>query len=113
MAKPGWISREKLIKLLGEEGAGRLISVFGGGGRVLVPALGTDAFARFAAKLDDEIAADKFCAEFAGLLIQLPARLVPFDEQIVRLHRQMVTPTEIQRRLGCAARYVYWVLSRE
>ncbi len=105
------MSRKKLIKLLGEEGAIRLISAFGGRA-FLTPSSGSEAFARFAAKLNDTIAA-KFCAEFADLLVELPARLVPFDEQIVRLRREMFTPTEISRRLGCAERYVYLVLSKE
>jgi hypothetical protein len=54
-----------------------------------------------------------FCAEFSGLVVELPARLVPLDEQILKLRREMLTPTEISRRLGCAERYVYLVLSRQ
>jgi hypothetical protein len=106
------VSREALVKLLGDAGAARLLKVFGGV-RMLTPGgPESPSFARFAAKLGEEIAR-KFCAEFGKSEVSLPRRLVPLNEEIMRLHREMLAPAEISRRLHCTERYVYLVLSRQ
>ena len=107
-----WVSRKALIKLLGEAGAARMVEVFGGG-RFWAPRPDVPAFLRFADEIGDEEIARKFCAEFGDIRVSLPRRLVPLDEQIVRLRREMLAPAEIARRLNCAERYVYAVLARQ
>ncbi len=107
-----WVSREALIKLLGEADAARVVEKLGGT-RFYSPAPDAPAFLQFAAKIGDQGIARKFCSEFGGILVTLPRRLVPLDQQIVKLRREMVAPTEIARRLCCAERYVYAVLARQ
>jgi hypothetical protein len=85
-----------------------VVEVFGGA-RFWAPPPDSPAFARFAEKLGEEIAR-KFCAQFGDTQVSLPRRLVPLDEQIVKLRREMLAPAEIARRLHCAERYVYAVL---
>lgn len=106
----GWVSREALIKLLGEAGAARVVEKLGGK-RINLPALDAPGFAGLAAKLGEEIAR-KFCTEF-GSQVTIPQRLVPLDEEIKRLGREQLTKAEIARRLHCAERYVYLVLARQ
>lgn len=109
--KDRWVSREALIKMLGEAGAARVVEVFGGR-KTFLPAPGDPGFPRIVAKLGEEIA-HKLCAEFGEASVTFPRQLVPFDEEIVKLNREMMTPTAIARRLGCSERYVYQVLSRQ
>jgi hypothetical protein len=104
-----YVSRDRLIELLGAQGAARVVDVFGGS-RIYVPEPDTESFAPIAAKLGDETAR-KLCYEFGGLQVVLPARLVATRQEIVRLRAEGVRPAEIARRLGCAERYVYYVLA--
>jgi hypothetical protein len=106
----GWVSREALIRTLGQADAARVVEVLGGE-RIYVPAAADPAFSRLAARLGEEIAR-KVCAAFGGR-VTFPQRLVPLDEEIGRLRREMLTPVEIARHLHCAERYVYLVLSRQ
>ena len=107
----GDISRGTLIMLLGDVGAARLTKRFGGR-RFYVPSPDSPSFSRFAAKIGDAEVARKFCAEYGGLSVTLPKRSIPLNEQIVRLHREMLSNGEIATRLNCTERYVYLVLSR-
>lgn len=106
----GWVSREALIRTLGQADAARVVEVLGGK-RLDVPAAADPAFSRLATRLGEEIAR-KVCAAFGGQ-VTFPRRLVPLDEEIGRLRREMLTPTEIARHLHCTERYVYLVLSRQ
>jgi hypothetical protein len=106
----GWVSRERLIELLGELGATRLIEVFGGA-RIFVPRPGSDSYAQVAAKLGGETAA-KFCAEFGDMRVTIPQRLIATRDQILKLKRTHSAP-EIARELRCSERYVYTVLASE
>ena len=109
--KSCWISRKALIKLLGEVAAARVIEAFRGA-KMLLPAPDAPGFARLAEKLGDEVAR-KLCTKFGGAQIMLPLQLVPLNQEIIRLRREQLTPTEIARQLHCAERYVYLVLSRQ
>jgi hypothetical protein len=105
-----WISREALIKALGEADDVRLVEMLGGQ-RIYLPAPDAPGFPVLAAKLGEEIAR-KICMQFRGQ-VSLPRRLVPMDEWIRRLSREQLTPAQIARRLHCTERYVYLVLSRQ
>jgi len=109
--KDCWASRKRLVKLLGEVGAARMLELFGGV-RIFAPVPGSAAFQRFSAKLGDEKIAQKLCTEFQGWRVGLPRRSVRLSDQIVKLHCEQLGPAEISRRLRCAERYVYLVLSR-
>ncbi|MGB8411844.1 MAG: hypothetical protein WCE23_03365 [Candidatus Binatus sp.] len=100
-----------MIRTLDQADAARVVEVLGGE-RIYVPAAADPAFSRLAARLGEEIAR-KVCAAFGGGRVTFPQRLVPLDEEIGRLRREMLTPTEIARHLHCAERYVYLVLARE
>jgi hypothetical protein len=108
----GTVSRAALIKRLGEVDAARLIEIFGGR-RFYAPAPDSPGFLRFAEKIGDAEIARKVCAEFGECSVTLPKRLVPLNEQIVRLNREQLAAGEIAARLGCTERYVYLVLSRQ
>jgi hypothetical protein len=107
----GWVSRERLIELLGEGGATRLIEVFGGA-RIFVPRPGSDSYAQVAAKLGAETAA-KFCREFGDVRVTIPQRLIATRDQILKLRTDKTSASEIARKLGCSERYVYTVLASE
>lgn len=107
----GWVSREALIRLLGEGGAARVVEVFGGK-RIYLSAPHAPGFAGIASKIGEEITRALHKGTGGGW-IELPRRLVPLVEQIVRLRQEMVTPADIARRLRCAERYVYFVLARQ
>ena len=107
-----WVSRARLVGLLGEAGAERIIAVFGGT-RIFTPAPNSPGFERFTMKIGDEDIAQKFCTEFGDIRVNLPLRSVPLNERIIKLSREMVSAAEIARRLGCTERYVYSVLSRQ
>jgi hypothetical protein len=110
----GDVSRAALVKLLGDAGASRVTEILGGR-RFYVPSPNPDSqgFLRFAEKIGDEEIARKICAEFGEMSVSLPKRLVPLNEDILRLHREMLTKGEIATRLGCTERYVYLVLSHQ
>jgi hypothetical protein len=78
-----------------------------------VPNPDAGSFLQFAEKIGDTEIARKFCAEFGEWSVTLPRRLAPLNEQIVKLHREMLANGEIATRLGCTERYVYLVLSRQ
>jgi hypothetical protein len=107
----GWISRKRLIKLLGEEDAVGVIEAFGGKREFYLPAPEAPGFSRIVAKLGKRIA-HKLCAEFGDQQVIVPAAIGPAGRKIIKLRRELLTPTEIGRRLGCTERYVYLVLSR-
>jgi len=108
-----YVAREKLIELLGEDAAARVVKVFGGR-RIYVPApTSTDSYGRFVARLGDLEIARKLCFEFGGTQIILPQKLAPLNEQIVKLKRESVPMDEIRRRLGCTESYIYYVLAKE
>jgi hypothetical protein len=107
-----FVSRGKLIALLGEELAQRVIDIFGGA-RVWLPEPDSEGFRAVALKLGDEAAARKLCHDYGGNRIALPMRLLPIHEQIVRLAKdEKLGATAIARRLGCSDRQVYRALRR-
>lgn len=105
-----WASRERLIEILGEAGAARLIEVFGGS-RFRAPKPEWDSFKPLAVKIGAETAR-KFCAEFGDTLVTIPMRLFATRDQILKLCATH-TPPEIARQLHCSERYVYTVLASQ
>jgi hypothetical protein len=71
-----------------------------------------DEARRLAGRVGDEIAR-KLCVEFGETRIILPQKLVPMNEQILKLNRELLRPTEIAQRLGCTESYIYYVLREE
>lgn len=106
-----YLSRERLIKLLGTEAAQLLVRAFGGA-RFCVPVPESAGARMLAETLHDGRAAEKLCVEFGGLRIVMPVRIVQVKARIRELARAGLGAPQIARELGTAERYVYEVLAK-
>ncbi len=110
-----WVSREQLIRLLGEAGAARIIEIFGGA-RIWVPSpdcskKSSRAFEQLEVKLGAEIAR-KFSAAFGDVQVTIPRVLSAARIRILKLQAAGMSPREIAEQARCSERYVYTVLAR-
>lgn len=105
-----YLSRERLIRLLGTDAAQLLVSAFGGA-RFSVPVPESAGYKMLAETLHDATAAEKLCVEFGGLRIVMPVRIVQVRARIRELSRAGLNAPQIARQLGTAERYVYRVLA--
>jgi len=106
-----FVSRKRLIDLLGAEAAARVVDVFGGR-RVYMPAPDTDSYTAMVQRFGDTIAR-KLCVEFGGTQVFFPQRLVGKRSEILALRAAKITPSEIARRTKATESYVYYVLRQD
>ncbi|MGH8012576.1 MAG: Mor transcription activator family protein [Candidatus Binataceae bacterium] len=106
-----YVSRERLIELLGAAAAARVVEVFGAA-RIYMPEPESESYPTVTRKLGDETAR-RLCREYGGMQVIFPRRLVETRTEIAMLRQENLTAVEIARRLGCTERYVYAVFARE
>ena len=105
-----YLSRARLLELLGFQAASRLVEKFGGT-RLSIPAPESAGYKMLADVLEDKKAADRLCVEYGGLRVILPVRVIALQARVRELHRGGIKPPEIARALGCTERRVYQVLA--
>jgi len=100
-----YLSRAKLIDLLGAEAAQRLVAARGGG-VVYVPAPESVAYAALAKTIGAD-AARKLCYEYGGLRVMLPRFLRSvLTERVEAMTRAGMSAAAIARELRCTQRHV-------
>ena len=104
-----YLSRERLIALVGEDAARRLVAERGGR-YFRVPHPGSPECDLLAAVIGDACAAHRLAATLPGERVALPRRITGIAPQIQMLASQGLTAGEISRRLGCAVQYVWSIL---
>jgi hypothetical protein len=106
-----YISRARLIELLGIDAATRVIDVLGNA-HIYLPAPNTEKFEPLVRKLGAETART-LCVEFGGTQVMFPQRLVAKRAEILRLRDANLKAGEIAKHLGASENYVYYVLAQE
>jgi hypothetical protein len=108
-----YLSRARLIKLLGFDAASRLVAKFGGRRFSVPPPDDAARFEMVAGEIGDRAAADRFCTEYGGLRVTLPLHLVRVKARIRELAGTGLSPLQIASELRCSERYVYAVLAEK
>ncbi len=107
-ARVNYVSRVKLISLLGTDAAQRLVSAKGGA-PFSVPPPDSQGCAALAATIGAD-PARKFCYEYGGYRVVLPRFLRSvLTERVEAMTRAGMSAKEIARELRCTVRHVFRV----
>jgi hypothetical protein len=106
----GYLSRARLLELLGEAAAARLVAKYAEhGGRLRVPRA-SDAAAREAlVAVVGPAGASALIEAHGGRSVGLPRRARPLAVAIGELHAAGLTANRIAERLGCTVGYCWQV----
>lgn len=105
-----YLSRARLIEILGAEGAARAVEAFGGT-RITIPAPDSPRFSAFAERLGLP-AARALAIQFGGERVVLPRRIASLADEIIKLRGEGLSHRAIASTLCCTDRTVRAALAR-